>query len=180
MKLLASINTALRISVASYKGFQLHGIIEERAGKVHRTLLVLPGEIILAGAGAIAFAGELGVPVRSREERLVSLMARSPEMEELAVELNAQPISWGAMNTIYESAKGIMSEKKSMKDRRADHTGLVARGLLTEDESNRFYNTAGYYRHGHPREGTPTMEYTEALLLTKRLFWNLVDQLEPK
>ena len=180
MELLASINTALRISVRSYTGFQLHAVVEERGGNIHRILIPQAGILTLTGAAAVAAVGSISEPIRSREERLVSLMGKNFEMAQLAVSLNAKPLTWGAMNTLYESAKGLMSAKTNDADRRADHQGLVDRGWLSEDQSQRFYGTAGYHRHGYPRQGKPTMEYSEAFVLTQKLFWRLVDELEPR
>ena len=180
MELLVSINTALRISVPSYTGFQLHAVVEERGGNIHRILIPQAGIFTLTGAAVVAVAGAIGEPIRTREERLVSLIGKNSEMAKLAVSLNAKPVTWGAMNIIYESAKGLMSAKTNDADRRADYQGLVNRGWLSEDESQRFYETAGYHRHGYPRRGKPTMEYSEAFVLTQKLFWRLVDELEPR
>jgi hypothetical protein len=96
--------------------------------------------------------------------------------------MTARPLTWGALNTTYESAKGLMSIKATDDARRKDYQGLIDRGWITEDESKRFYQTAAYYRHGYPRidmKGIPLMEYHEALILIKKLFWHLVDELEP-
>jgi hypothetical protein len=183
MELLASINTALRLSVVGYTGFQFHGLIEERPdGTMHRTMLAQGASFGLAGVAAVAIAGSFGKPVRSREERLVSLLGKNEVMTDLAVSMTAYPLTWGAMNTTYESAKGLMSTKASPEAKRKDRQVLIDKGWLTADQSERFYRTAGYYRHGYPK--TPIkhpspMEYAEASILIKKLFWHLVDAIEP-
>jgi hypothetical protein len=183
MELLASMNVALRLSVFGYSGLNFHGLLEERAdGTKHRTMLAQGGSIGLSGAAAVAIAGSIGRPVRSREERLVSLVARNDAIADLAFSMTARPLTWGAMNTIYESAKGLMSSKGKDEVRRADYQGLIARGWITEDESKSFYKTAAYYRHGYPRialNGMPLMDYTTASILINKLFWHLVNELEP-
>jgi hypothetical protein len=182
MELLAAINTALRLSVVSYTGFQFHSLVENNDGQIHRTLLLPVGSHGIKGVTAVAIAGSIGKPVRSREERLVSLLIKTPAMTDLAVSMTARPLTWGAMNTTYESAKGLMSAKANDEARRADYQGLIAREWIALDESNRFYQTAAYYRHGYPRidmKGMPLMQYHEASILINRLFWHLVDELEP-
>ncbi len=183
MELLASINTALRLSAFGYTGFQFHGLVEERSdGSIHRTMLARGASFGLSGAAAVAIAGSIGKPIRSREERLVSLLAKNDAMAELAVSMTAYPLTWGAMNTTYESAKGLMSTKASPEAKRKDHQVLIDKGWLTADESERFYKTAGYYRHGYPKtpiKHASPMEYIEASILIKKLFWQLVDAIEP-
>jgi|SRR5665811_1090950 len=66
--------------------------------------------------------------------------------------------------------------------KRKDHQVLIDKGWLTADESERFYKTAGYYRHGYPKtpiKHASPMEYIEASILIKKLFWQLVDAIEP-
>lgn len=183
MELLASINTALRLSVFGYTGFQFHGLVEERSdGSIHRTMLAQGASLGLSGAAAVAIAGSIGKPVRSREERLVSLLGKSDAMTDLAVAMTAYPLTWGAMNAIYESAKGLMSTKASPEAKRKDHQVLIDKGWLTADQSERFYKTAGYYRHGYPKTSikhVSPMDYAEASILMKKLFWQLVDAIEP-
>jgi hypothetical protein len=136
----------------------------------------------ISGAAAVAIAGSIGKPVRSREERLVSLLGKNEAMTDLAVSMTAYPLTWGAMNTTYESAKGLMSTKASPEAKRKDHQVLIDKGWLTTDQSERFYKTAGYYRHGYPKtpiKHASPMEYAEASILIKTLFWQLVDAIEP-
>ena len=182
MELLASINTALRLSVPGYSGLQFHGVAEKKNGKTHRTMLAEGASYAFSGAAIVAIAGTIGKPIRSKEERLVSLLAKRPEIADLASALATRPLTWSAMNTTYESVKGLMSTKATAEAKRQDHQGLIDRGWITADDSKRFYKTAGYHRHGYPktpiRDASP-MEYHEASILIKRLFWRLVDELEP-
>ena len=183
VELLASINTALRISLFQYTGFQFHGIVEKREnGTVHRTMLAQGAAYDISGATAVLSDGSIGKPVRSKEERLVSLMARKEEIADLAIAMGVRPLTWGAMNTIYESVKGLMSTMSNPDAKRSDYQGLIDRGWITSEESARFYKTAAYHRHGYPkspnRAETP-MGYGAAYKLTNRLFWLLVDELEP-
>jgi hypothetical protein len=125
-ELLAAINTSLRLSVKTYTGFELHGLAERHAdGTLHRTMFARGGAYGIAGAAAVAIAGTIGKPVRSREERIVSLLQRNPAITDVATAMTTRPITWAAMNTAFESVKGLMSTKASPRDRRADHQGLI-------------------------------------------------------
>jgi hypothetical protein len=177
LELLNSINVALRLSVDHYNGFDVHGILEKRPdGTIHRLMLAQGGAYALSGAAAVGIAGFIGEPVRSREERLVSLIKKNATIADLAVQMTARPLTWGSMNTMYESAKGLMSPQGDRKD----YHCLINLGWISKDDSGNFWKTAGYHRHGYPKEGTPTMEYSYAVKLIKGLFWRLVDALEPK
>lgn len=183
MELLTSINVAVRLSVVAYAGFGFHGLVEVRSdGTTHRRMIAQAGSYQVSGVAAVGLVGTIGKPVRSREERLVSLIDKNSAVADLAVAMTARPLTWGAMSTTYESAKGLMSKKGSDADRRADYQGLIDRGWITEDESRSFYQTAAYNRHGYPRiemKGVPAMEYLTASRLINKLFWHLVDELEP-
>jgi hypothetical protein len=183
MELLAAINVALRVSVVGYTGFDFHGLVEKRPdGSMHRTMLARGTAFGISGAVAVGVTGSTGKPVRSKEERLVSLLTKRPDITNLAVAMTARPLTWGAMNTIYESAKGLMSTKVSDKAKRGDYQGLIDRGWITQDQSISFYKSAAYHRHGYPKiemKGVRLMKFHEASSLIKRLFWNMVDAMEP-
>ena len=87
------------------------------------------------------------------------------------------------MNIAYESVKGLMSTKVLEKEKRKDHQGLINRGWISAEQSDSFYHTAGFHRHGHPREkikaGVREMPYDEASSIITGLFWRLIDELEP-
>lgn len=182
MELLASINIALRLSVAGYSGLNFYGLIELRPdGTRHRTMPAETAIFSFSGV-SVAIAGTIGRRVRNREERLVSLLAKNEAVADLAVLMTSYPLTWGTMYTMYESAKGLMSSRPNVADRRADYQGLIERRWLTEEESNSFYQSATYYRKGYPRidtKGLPLMEYATASILMKKLFWHVVDELEP-
>ena len=183
MELLASINVALRISVFGYTGFDFHGIVEKRSdGSIHRIMLARGAAFGVSGVATVGIGGSIGKPVRSKEERLVSLLAKNSDITDLAVAMTARPLTWGAMNTTYESVKGLMSTKASDEAKRADYQGLIDRGWITQDQSNSFYKSAAYHRHGYPKiemKGVRLMEYHEATNLIKNLFWQMVDVMEP-
>lgn len=179
--LLNAVNVALRLSDARCNGFELCGVVERRDGKTHRVLLAGSGVFSLS-AVAVAAAGNIGAPVRSNEERLVSLMGRDDGVADIAHALSMHPMTWGALTKAYETVVGTMSAELNPRDARADYPNLIAKGWLTLEESNRFYYTAGYYRHGHPKSPIRTknpMSYEDACALIKRLVWRLVDELEP-
>ena len=171
-ELLAAINTSLRLSVNNYVGFELHGLAEKRDdGTVHRTMISVGATYKLSGGDAVAtisgvtaygMAGTIGSPVRSREERLISLLQRDPVIAEVAGAMATRPLTWAAMNTAYESAKGLMSTRTAPEKRREDYQGLIDRNWISADQSNSFYHTAGYHRHGHPKclkKGVREMPY---------------------
>jgi hypothetical protein len=183
MELLAQINTALRLSGYGYAGFGFHGLVQKKAdGTTHRTMFAAGASYGISGVAAVGLPGSIGKPVRSKEERLVSLIARSPTIEELAVLMTAYPLTWGSMNTTYESVKGLMSSKTGNDAKRGDYQGLIDRGWITSDESIRFYKTAAFHRHGYPKidmKGIPLMDHTTASILIRKLFWHMVDEMEP-
>jgi hypothetical protein len=124
-----------------------------------------------------------GKPVRSKEERLVSLMGHNEGANDIARALSVPPLTWLALRQAFETVKGIMSSKPDPKNARADYKNLIAKEWLTSDESERFHETAVFYSHGHPRSPitkiSNPMSYEEACALIERLFWRLVDELEP-
>jgi hypothetical protein len=192
-ELLAAINTSLRLSVATYIGFDLHGIVARLDdGTLHRTMLAEGGTYNLSGGAvavriqgvaAVGIAGSIGTPVRSREERLVSLLHRDPSIADVAGEMTTRPLTWAAMNTAYESVKGLMGTKAGPRKKRKDHQGLINRNWISAEQSESFYCTAGFHRHGYPKEpikkGVREMPYDEASRLITGLFWRLIDELEP-
>jgi hypothetical protein len=183
MELAASINAALSISLAQFSGLMFWGIVERRPdGTVHRTMFARGGSFGITGVAALGVAGFIGTPIRTREERLLSLFRRIPEIGDLAVGLKPYPLTWGAMNKTYESVVGLMSTKTKVERKRRDFEGLISRGWLTRDESQIFYATAAYHRHGYPKapvRGGVSMDHSTAQSLIKRLFWRMVDELEP-
>jgi hypothetical protein len=193
-ELLAAINTSLRLSVATYIGLDLHGIVERLDdGTLHRTMLAEGGgtynlsggavAVRIQGVAAVGIAGSIGTPVRSKEERLVSLLQRNPAIAAVANAMTTRPLTWAAMNTAYESVKGLMSMRAAPEAKRKDHQGLIDRQWISAEQSESFYCTAGHHRHGYPRtpikEGVREMPYDEASRIITGLFWRLIDELEP-
>jgi hypothetical protein len=91
-------------------------------------------------------------------------------------------MTWGGLAKAYETVVGIMSSKSNPGEARADYQNLVAKGWFTDGESERFYRTADYHRYGYPKLPNRTsnpMTYQDACALIQRLFWRLVDELEP-
>lgn len=176
-ELLNAINVALRLSDRC-NGFELFVVVEKRNGALHRTLLCGTGVYRISGA-------ELrvnGKPGRSKEERLVSLMGRDERAKDAAHALSVLPMTWPALRRAYETVCGIMSSKSDPQKARGDFQNLTAKDWLTEDEAERFYFTATFYSHGHPRSKNRTpnpMPYEDACALIERLVWRLVDEREP-
>lgn len=185
-ELVAAINMSLRVSVRSYSGVDLDGAVERcDDGRVNRVILakgVASDDSF--GAAAVSLAGSIGKPVRSKEERLVSLLKRDRAIAGAASEMTTRPLTWPAMNIVYESAKRLMSTKPSLAARSADHQCLIDRGWISAEQSRSFYCTANHYRHGFPREpieaSVAEMRYDDAAGLSSGLFWRLVDHLEPE
>jgi hypothetical protein len=181
MELATSVNTALRLSLTQYSGLMFWGIVEKKSdGSIRRTIMAQSNIFGQSGVAALGEVGSFGTPTRTREERLVSLIQRNDEVADIAVGLTPHPLTWGAMSKTYESVVGLMSTRKSNK--RQDFHGLINRGWLTLQESEIFYNSAAYHRHGYPKtpvRGGILMDHTTAKILIDRLFWLLVDELEP-
>jgi hypothetical protein len=177
--LLAAVNAALQLSIPTYAGLELRGLHERREdGTQHRTIFIKSSTYTFSGQSVLVSVS--GQQTRTKEERLVSLLQREPIMAELATAMAERPLSWSAMNTIYESVKGLASAT----GRREDHQGLIDRGWITAEQSDSFYSTAGYERHGHPRKeikaGVRKMPQSEAVQIVEDLFWRLVEHLEPE
>jgi hypothetical protein len=176
-KLLNAVNVALRLS-CHCNGFELLSIVERRNGAIHRTLLCRSGVFRSSG-------GELrvnGKPVRSKEERLVSLMGRDDCVNDIAHALSMLPMTWPELRRVYETVKGTMSSKPNQKEARADFKNLIAKRWLTDDEAKRLNEPVTFRSHGHPKSPmkiSDPMSYEEACVLVERLFWRLVDELEP-
>ena len=161
-ELLAAINTSLRLSVKTYTGFELHDLAEKRDdGTTHRTIIAGGGSYSISGNDVVAYttgvtavgvAGSIGPPVRSREERLASLLQHNSDIAEVARAMATRPMTWGAMNTAYESVKGLTSTKTAPDKKRGDYQALIDRGWISAEQSDSFYHTAGYHRHGHPQK----------------------------
>lgn len=186
-ELIAAINTSLRLSVRSYSGVDLNGAVERREDGTVISRVIFAGGVASDdsfGAAAVSIAGSIGRPARSKEERLVSLLGRVPEIAGVAREMTTRPLTWSAMNIVYESAKRLASTKTTPKARSNDHRCLVDRGWISEGQSNSFYYTAKHWRHGFPREpveaGVVEMQYDDATVLIGGLFWRLVNHLEPE
>jgi hypothetical protein len=183
MELTASINAALSISLAQFSGLMFWGLVERRSdGTIHRTMFARGGSFGITGVAALGVAGFIGTPIRTREERLLSLIQRMEEVADLTVGLKPYPLTWGAMSKTYESVVGLMSDETTVDRKRKDFEGLINRGWLTREESQIFYASAAYHRHGYPKtpvRGGISMDHSTAQNLIKRLFWHMVDELEP-
>jgi hypothetical protein len=157
------------------------GARDRARGTMHAIVLLATGVSYgMSGAAAVAIAGFIGKPVRTREERLVSLFAKQVEFQDIANSLAVRPVTWAAMRKTYESVLGLTSSKADPQKRRADYKALIIRGWITEAESKLFHDTATYHSHGYPRTPIPAeMPHWEASNLVQRLFWRLVDEKEP-
>lgn len=177
MELATAINYSLRLTLPQYQGLMFWGVVERREDGTTSSAAAMVRGVMAEGQ-----AGEVGARRRSKEERLLSVFERRHEVIDLAVGLTANPLTWGAMSKTYESVVGLMSDKPNPTARRRDWANLVARGWLTAEQSNSFYHTASYHRHGYPKipsRGAREMDYFEAKILVSRLFWRLVDEWEP-
>lgn len=183
MELVTAINISLRLSTPGFRGLGFWGLVEKRGdGSVHRTMLAEGGSYGIQGVAAVGLAGHIGKPKRSKEERLTSLMRMNDAIADIANGMTAYPLTWGALSKTYESVKGLVSDKANTAERRGDHEGLIKRGWITAAESESFYHTAAHHRHGYPKSpirGDNAMDHTTACILIKRLFWQLVDEMEP-
>lgn len=177
--LLAAVNAAMRLSIPSYTGLELSGLHERRGdGTQHRRIIVKSATVTLTGQSVVFRVS--GRQTRTKEERLVSLLQRDRIMTELAAIMADHPLAWSAINAIYESVKGLASAT----GRRDDYQGLIDRGWISAEQSDSLHSTAGYERHGYPKAaikaGVRKMPQHEAAQIVERLFWRLVDHLEPE
>jgi hypothetical protein len=65
---IADMNTALLISEPGYVPLNLHGLIEMRGDTKHRIMFAQGASFGISGVSAVATAGTLGAPVRTKEE----------------------------------------------------------------------------------------------------------------
>ena len=185
LELLANLNVTMEISEGRFEGIQLLGVVERIDGKLHRTMFA---EFVAFGSGfatAVAIAvgpdGQSippGPQARSFVERMTELIERDERVREVAFALRTKPTSWGNLSLVYETVKGLISPRGD----RQDWQYLVTLGWISKDDSNRFFETAAYYRHGHPRE--PIRCYSPMLLddavpLIHGLFKRMVEHLQP-
>jgi hypothetical protein len=180
-KLVGAINVVLRLSQPHFAGFDLHGIAEKRDGKMHKVMLARGEAYGLSGVSAVGSPGSIGKPVRSKEERLVTLIARDDRIADIAQGLSIRPVTWPALTKAYETVVGIMSPKPKPENARSDYQNLIAKGWFTPDESERFYHTAALNRKGYPRSPNRNpnpMQYEDACRFIDQLVWRLVDELE--
>ena len=82
--------------------------------------------------------------------------------------------------------KGLTYFLKNQRQKNSSNSILELMSFCTEyntdDEAERFYDPATFYSHGYPKSPMKTsdpMSYEEACILVERLFWRLVDELEP-
>jgi hypothetical protein len=183
----AAINAALRISVAAYDGFTVHGLEERVNNETKHRIIFGRGhskmQYVMSGVGMVAHAGFLGKPVRTKEQRLVSLIDKRPDIADIANGLATRPVTWAVISSTYESVKGLVSAKSGIEERRGDWCCLVKLGWISKPDSNALYNTAAYYRHGYPKtsiRGGVAMPYAKAEGLAKELFWRVINVLEPE
>jgi hypothetical protein len=179
LELLASINIAMRLSERNYLGADFRGVAHRRDdGLLDRRLSAKGTAFGITGAIGVGVPGSFAPPVRTPQERLVSLIQKNKDMASLTNLMTAQPLTFGSMHTVYESAKGFMSPR----GKREDFQCLIDLGWLTSTQSTSLYETMGHYRHGFPRRKltSPLMPYDEALQIIKSIFWHLVDHLEPQ
>ena len=128
------------------------------------------------GGGAVAGAAEL--PRRSFAERMTELIERDDRVREAALALRAKPVSFPNLYIVYETVKGLMSPTGD----RSHWKRLVERGWISGDDSERFYDTANFYRKGYPREPIkhpPEMLLDDATRFIERLFRRMIDELQP-
>jgi hypothetical protein len=119
---------------------------------------------VVSAVRSIVGQDDPGIPTRSKEERLVSLIARDKRVGEISHLLATRPITWQAMRTAYESVVGIATGN------RKHYRKIVDKGWLTIEESNTFYDTASFHTHGHPRTAPEVrMEYEAAVALSKKI-----------
>ncbi len=173
---LNAINIALRIALPLYSGVKLHTLVQRTdEGAVHRFAFLEAFAVAKPSA-----TGNLrgGTPIRGREERLTSLIKQRLDFADIAAKMAVRPLTWDSINFVYESAKGLTSARGQRKD----YEGLIERGWVSREDSNRLYMTAAYHRHGHPkapnRSDNP-ISYDDARKIIARIFWGLVDELEP-
>jgi hypothetical protein len=181
-ELVDAMNVALRISSRHFVGFELQGIAERRDGRMHRVMMARGGSYSISGAAAVGVAGWFVKPVRSKQERLASLIAADDRISDIAHGLAIRPVTWPALAKAYETIVGVMSTNADPQKARADYENLIAKGWLSGDESSSFYHTAAYHRHGYPKAPMRTsnpMSYETACALLDRLLWRVVDELQP-
>ena len=105
--ILGDINTALLISEPAYTALNLHGLIERRGAATHKFMLAQGASFSKSLVSAASTAAAPSVPVRTKEERLVSLISKSDPIKEIARELAVRPVTWAAMRKAFETVKGL-------------------------------------------------------------------------
>jgi hypothetical protein len=183
LDLIRDLNIAIRVLEGRWPETNLVGVVRKDRNKVDRFMFAQPGTYAVQGVAAVAIAGNIGSPVRTKLERLVTLMKTNDAVRDIAATLATSPLTWAALNQAYETVTGLMSTKTNPKKARGDRACLVTKGWMTDAEGALFYHTAAYHRKGYPkspiRGGGTQMDFEDAVKLVRRLFEHLVDDLQP-
>jgi len=115
-------------------------------------------------------------------QRLYTLLDREPQVHEILRAVAVEPPTWSALAAAYETIVGAMSTKPNPQGARSDYKNLVDKGWMSPEDSENFYFTAAYHKHGYPKEKnrakTP-MPHETARLFIRNLLWKFVDEKEP-
>ena len=179
IELFAMINAAIKLVARDFAGLRFKGISELRDGQLHQYIFAnLHVDLEMIHSLTVTGGAASVPPRRSLAERMTELMERDDRVREAANTLLMEPVSFGNLNLVYETVKGLMSPKKD----RTDWENLVNLGWISEDDSKRFFKTAGYYRHGHPRTpipiNCPEMSLEDATPLISGLFRQMIEKLQ--
>lgn len=177
-------NLSLSLTSADYESINIYSIAEKTAdGVVNRKILqTITGkgrhriQPPSSGASSENAAATAPKAEATLAERTASLIRRNDAVREAALALTSTPMSWGNINLAFETIKGLTSPR----GKREDWEQLKDWGWATEDQLNRLYDTAGYYRHGHPRGSLKYQELSlaEGEAIARSLFERLVEHLE--
>lgn len=179
-ELIDRLNITLRLSHDRIKGLNFETVIERRDGHLHRVIRAESAFYNLNTFYEATITVSGGAPqaaVRRKQVRLYSLLQRDKQVEEILRALAVQPPAWAALSTTYETIVGLVSGNRN------GYQTLIDMGWMSAENSERFYHSAAYHRHGYPKEpnrATSPMSHKDAVAFIGGLLWKFVDQKEPR
>jgi hypothetical protein len=138
----------------------------------HHSMVLEPGRYRLAGM-RLAMPGQTPAPTLA--EKAFGLIQTSAELRDVASRIAAHPGKWSDLYTAFETLKALNSSRA----RRDDYRPLIDKGWATQDELDRFRDSANFEdRHGYPKDPRKhaPLSLNEGVELIRRIFRLTVEE----
>lgn len=113
---------------------------------------------------------------RSIADQALEHMRSNPSVREAMSRLHNRQADWPDLYIVFDVVKRLSTPSGA----KATHKEILSLGWATEDELERLYDTANFYRHGPPRKPTkyPEMTIEDGRDLVRRLMLRLLKELK--